>query len=165
MKSGIVAWASMVAPAMMALGCGGAPQASQAPSTPAAEATAGSALDGGASAPDSSAAPPPPEHPFAKSAIEATSLIDEAINGRVNELTRCVEEARMRRKSPHERLMVEIGIDQEGHLLGVELPKKEKRDKAFVDCVLAALQGAPFPKSHAGVITVRKIFEDKAVYK
>lgn len=177
MKSGIVAWASMVAPAMMALGCGGAPQASPSPATPAAEATA-AASDGGNSPSASTAptagsntpaaapaAPPPPEHPFAKNAVEATSLIDDAINSRVNDLARCVDDARMRRKSPHERLSVEVGIDQEGHLLGVELPKKEKRDKVFVDCVFAALQGAPFPKSHSGVITVRKTFEDKAVYK
>ena len=30
---------------------------------------------------------------------------------------------------------------------------------------IAALRGAPFPKSHAGVITLRKTFEDKAVYR
>ena len=50
-------------------------------------------------------------------------------------------------------------------MLGVKLPKEEKKDKEFVDCILAALRGAPFPKSHAGVITVRKTFEDKAVYR
>ena len=50
-------------------------------------------------------------------------------------------------------------------MLGVTLPKKEKHDQVFVDCVIAALRAAPFPKSHAGVITVRKTFEDKAVYR
>ena len=61
--------------------------------------------------------------------------------------------------------MVEVGIDQEGHMLGVKLPKGEKADKVLVDCVLAALSHAPFPRSHAGVITVRRTFEDKAVYR
>lgn len=50
-------------------------------------------------------------------------------------------------------------------MLGVQLPKKEKKDKELVNCVLAALRGAPFPKSHSGVITVRKTFEDRAVYR
>ena len=61
--------------------------------------------------------------------------------------------------------MVEVGIDEEGHMLGVQLPNKEKKDKALVDCMLDALRGAPFPQSHAGVITVRRTFEDKAVYR
>jgi hypothetical protein len=83
----------------------------------------------------------------------------------VNELSACVEDARTRRKNAHEKIVVEIGIDQEGHMLGVKLPKGEKNDKALVDCVLGALRAAPFPRSHSGVITVRKTFEDKAVYR
>ena len=117
------------------------------------------------SAPDPAAPPAPPAHPFANNAAEASSLIDDAINSRISDLTQCVEAARTRRKSAHAKLVVEIGIDEEGHLLGVKLPKGEKPDKPFVDCVLAGLAGAPFPRSHAGVITIRKTFEDKAVYK
>jgi hypothetical protein len=92
-------------------------------------------------------------------------MIDDAITSRVDDVTACVDAARARRKSPHEKIVVEIGIDQEGHMLGVKLPKGEKPDKALVDCVLTALRQAPFPRSHSGVITVRKTFEDKAVYK
>jgi hypothetical protein len=92
-------------------------------------------------------------------------MIDDAITSRVNELSACVDAARERRKSPHEKIVVEIGIDQEGHLLGVKLPKSEKKDDALVTCILDALRPAPFPRSHSGVITVRKTFEDKAVYK
>ena len=109
--------------------------------------------------------PPAPAHPFASNAAEATSLIDDAITSRANELGKCVEAARTRRKSLHEKIVLEVGIDEEGHMLGVKLPKGEKNDKALVDCVLAALRGAPFPRSHSGVITVRKTFEDKAVYR
>ena len=107
----------------------------------------------------------PPAHPFASNAVEATSLIDDAITSRANELDECVEAARTRRKSAHEKIVVEVGIDEEGHMLGVKLPKGGEADKALADCVLAALRGAPFPRSHAGVITVRKTFEDKAVYR
>jgi hypothetical protein len=137
--------------------------ASPAGSAGAATASPGAAAGAAGSA---AAAPaPPPAHPFANNASEATSLIDDAITSRVNELTQCVEDARARRKSPHAKLVVEVGIDEEGHMLGVKLPKGEKADKTFTDCVLAALRGAPFPKSHSGVITVRKTFEDKAVYR
>ena len=173
---------------MIAIGCGGSPKGAASASgatatgasTPASAAAdgadGGGALDSGdatnaagasgagsaASAPQASA---PPAHPFANNAVEATSLIDDAINSRANEIMQCVDAARERRKTPHAKLIVEVGIDQEGHMLGVKLPKGEKADKTFVDCVLAALNGAPFPRSHAGVITVRKTFEDKQVVR
>jgi hypothetical protein len=176
---------------MIAIGCGGAPTAaatspagasSSSPagdagtapsgateaipaSAPAAGGGVASAAPPGAASDSAAAAPPPPAHPFAKNAVEATSLIDDALNSRANELGQCVDAARARRKSAHAKLVIEIGIDEEGHLLGVQLPKGEKPDKGFVDCVLAGLRGAPFPKSHAGVITLRKTFEDKAVYR
>ncbi len=92
-------------------------------------------------------------------------MIDDAITSRANELADCVEAARTRRKSPHAKLVIEVGIDEEGHMLGITLPKGEKPDKVFTECVLTSLRGAAFPKSHAGVITVRKTFEDKAVYR
>jgi hypothetical protein len=183
--AGMTRWGSLVGSAMIAIGCGGSPKSGAsspvattpsgvpidavdsgaAPSVAAASAAAspsGAPTTAGAPAP---APPPPPAHPFANNASEATSLIDDAITSRVNELTQCVEDARARRKSPHAKLVVEVGIDEEGHMLGVKLPKGEKADRTFTDCVLAALHGAPFPKSHSGVITVRKTFEDKAVYK
>ena len=174
-------WGSLVGLAMIAIGCGGSPKGAASPSSagPSSEATDSGApvtpgADAGAStgsateaaSPSAAAAPPaPPAHPFASNAAEASSLIDDAITSRANELGDCVEAARTRRKAPHAKLVVEVGIDEEGHMLGVKLPKGEKPDKAFSDCVLTSLRGAPFPKSHAGVITVRKTFEDKAVYR
>jgi hypothetical protein len=190
MIHGMTKWGSRVWVAMIAIGCGGSPKsAASAPTataTPQSAATTDSAAappvaaastsappaagQPAPSAPPSESAataatPPPPEHPFAKNAVEATSLIDDAINSRVDGLGKCVDAARARRKSAHEKLVVEVGIDEEGHMLGVQLPKHEKKDPEFVNCVLDALRGAPFPKSHAGVITVRKTFEDKAVYR
>jgi hypothetical protein len=191
-KAGMTRAVSLVGVSMIAIACGGsskqaAPPASASASTTSAvpadsaapsAAAAATATGGPAPAPSSSttatsqpaaapapATPPPPEHPFASTADQATSLIDDAITSRANELGECVEAARARRKSPHAKLVIEVGIDEEGHMLGVKLPKAEKADKGFTDCVLAALKGAPFPKSHAGVITVRKTFEDKAVYR
>jgi hypothetical protein len=180
-------WGSLVGWAMIAIGCGGSPKgAASAPNAEGAAAATNGDAGGavlatadasapsatppasapGATATDATpAAPPPPAHPFANNAVEATSLIDDAINSRANELGQCVDAARTRRKEAHARLVLEVGIDEEGHMLGVKLPKGEKADKTLVDCVLAALRGAPFPKSHAGVITVRKTFEDKAVYR
>ncbi len=141
-----------------AAGTAGPASADSATSAPAGAASA-------SSTPGTPPTPAPPAHPFANSPDEATSLIDDAITSRANELGACVDAARARRKTPHAKLVLEVGIDEEGHMLGVKLPKGEKPDKAFVDCVLASLRGAPFPKSHAGVITVRKTFEDKAVYR
>jgi hypothetical protein len=187
-------WGLLVCSTMALAGCGGAPKnaaspatsssAPGAPSDTTADAGAGVATGKGAAAiataaapanpppaaaPDAPAAAPaapaPPQHPFASNGAEATSLIDDAITSRVNEVTACVEAARTRRKSPHEKIVVEIGIDQEGHMLGVKLPKGEKHDKELVDCILDALRPAPFPRSHSGVITVRKTFEDKEVYR
>jgi hypothetical protein len=189
MIHGMTKWGSRVGLAMIAIGCGGSPKSAAsaptgtaapqsaattdsaaAPPPAAASASAAGAGQPAPSAPPSASAatavtPPPPEHPFAKNAVEATSLIDDAINSRVDGLGKCVDGARARRKSAHEKLVVEVGIDEEGHMLGVQLPKHEKKDPEFVNCVIDALHGAPFPRSHAGVITVRKTFEDKAVYR
>jgi hypothetical protein len=191
---GMARWGSLVGAAMIAVACGGSPKnapaspgattastgavdavdsgsaaASPTPAPSASSAAPAPSAGGGAASPGAPAGasvpPPAPAHPFANNASEATSLIDDAITSRVNELTQCVEDARARRKSPHAKLVVEVGIDEEGHMLGVKLPKGEKVDHVFSDCVLAALRGAPFPKSHSGVITVRKTFEDKAVYR
>jgi hypothetical protein len=195
MIRGIVGLGSLVVAGMIAIACGGTPKPADAPAqTTAAGAPASSAPAPSASgaAPTAAAAPssssgswtstpltpvspagsasagsaaPPPAHPFAKNAVEATSMIDDAINSKANELTACVEDARKRRKDPHAKIVVQVGIDENGRLIGVEMPKGEKKDKALSDCLLQALHGAPFPESHAGVITVRKTFEDKAVYR
>jgi hypothetical protein len=179
---------SLVVTSMLVVGCGGSPKtpassagapgsdatgatlAADAGTSSAAMAPVPSPSDPAAGAAESdagagAATTPPPEHPFANNAAEATSLIDDAVSSRSNELSACVEAARARRNAPHVKIVVEVGIDQEGHMLGVKLPKGEKPDKPFVDCVLAGLRGAPFPRSHAGVITVRKTFEDKAVVR
>jgi hypothetical protein len=187
MIRGIVALGSLVVAGMIAIACGGGTKPADTPAqtTAAAPASTGSgaasalatapaastspAAAGSAAAPSGSAsapaAPPPPAHPFAHNAEEATSLIDDAINAKAAELTACVDEARKRRKEPHAKIVVQVGIDESGHLIGVEMPKGEKKDKALADCLLKGLHDAPFPESHAGVITVRRTFEDKAVYR
>jgi hypothetical protein len=96
---------------------------------------------------------------------EAQELIQEQVNARMKALWKCVEDYRARVGKPREPVVVDIGIDQEGTLLGVTTPnaKKAPLDPALQQCVMATLHGAPFPRSHAGVITVRQTFSDVAV--
>ncbi len=176
---------SWVVVAMTAIACGGPPKAAAPASGPEGDAAVGSessatappstdgadastavpASSGATAAVSDAGAAGPPAKPFAHNAEEATSFIDDAITSRSNALVTCVNDARTRKKDVHAKIVVEVGIDEEGHLLGVKMPKGAKPDKALVDCVLTALRGAPFPRSHAGVITVRRTFEDQAVVR
>ncbi len=106
-----------------------------------------------------------PERPFASTPAEATSLIDAAIDAKVVEMARCVEAARAQRKNPHQKISVEVGIDQQGHLMGVKAPPGGQKDPDLFACVQGVLTGANFPTSHAGIITVTKSFEEQALYK
>jgi hypothetical protein len=92
-------------------------------------------------------------------------MIDAAIDARAASLVKCVEAARPKRKNPHAKILVEVGLDQEGHLLGVKPPAGAQADPDLYACAQAALQGANFPRSHAGIITVVKTFEEQAVYR
>lgn len=103
--------------------------------------------------------------PFAKSGLEATSMIDDAITSKHAEIAKCVRAARERRKDPHAAVVVELGIDQEGSLIGTKTAKGQKADPPLLDCVRDALRDAPFPRSKAGVITVTRRFSDEVVYK
>jgi hypothetical protein len=145
-------------PAVLSLvACGGSKPNANGPSAPAASAAP--------APPDAGVAPPAPaERPFAKTALEATNLIDDAIETRRSGILQCVQAARGRRHEPRARIEFELGIDQEGTLIGVKPPKGQKADRALDECVRDALQGAPFPRSTAGVVTVRKGFSDELVY-
>jgi hypothetical protein len=131
-------------------------------------ASPGSAAAGGAgasAAPSAPAPPPPPEHPFASNASEATSLIDAAVDARAPLLLPCITAARAHRKNPHEKIQIEVGLDETGHLMGIKAPKGAPSDPELFACAQKALTGANFPTSHAGIITVTKTFEDQAVYR
>jgi len=108
---------------------------------------AGGAADGGAN-----------EQPFAGSAAEATMLISAAVDKKGAEIGACVREFRVRKNLARERVTVSFGIDMEGKLLGVT--SKGKEDAELKACVQRALEGARFPRSHAGVITVTKTYEE-----
>jgi hypothetical protein len=156
----------MVAMTCLLIACGGSKPASTTPGASAGEAPTASQ---GAAAPSaatvSDAAPPKAERPRAATSAEATTLIDEAVNQRLPQIAACVTEARERLKDAHAPLATEIGIDQEGALIGVKTPKGSKVDLKFNDCVRDALKGAPFPRSTSGVITVKKSFSDGVIYK
>jgi hypothetical protein len=132
---------------------GGAPGGSTATAAPTQDAGG----DGGVEESN------PAEPPFAKTPQEATMHIDAAVDAKQKEMHKCVDDARARRKDPHAKVVLEIGVDQEGKLIGVKLPKGVS-DPALVDCTREALRAAVFPKSHFGVLTVRKTFEDETVY-
>jgi len=135
--------------------CGGArrPEA-DGPSASAKGPGASEHGDAGAAAADASAA-----KPFAGSPTEATQLIGAAIDKHSSELGKCVADYRSRKKMPHERVEISVGIDQDGRLLGATV-KGGKPDAVLSECVQRALASAPFPRSRAGVIQITKSFEE-----
>lgn len=143
--------AALVALGALACGAGKAPDGGGAG---ASLPTTKDANDAGTTA---DAAPPP--KPFAGSATEATQLIGAAIDKGSTQVQKCVSEYRVRKNMPHERVTISMGIDQEGKLLGATLPKG-KTDEILSTCVQAALANAPFPRSHAGVISITKTYEE-----
>jgi hypothetical protein len=112
-------------------------------------------VDGGADAASA-------ERPFAGSPGEATQLISAAIEKRAPDVSKCVTEYRARKKLPHERVELTVGIDQEGRLLGAALKGTKQQDTALSECVTRSLAGLPFPRSHAGVIQITKSYEEIA---
>ena len=120
------------------------------------------AVAANAAAADAGATAPAPEaHPFAKDAADAESMIDDAIESKHAGVEKCAGEARKRSGDPHGKVSLLVGIDQEGAVIGVKVPKGEKKDEALLVCVRAALKGAPFPRSHNGVITIKKTYEEQ----
>lgn len=139
--------------ALGALACGtGKPDGANAPTHP----TTKESTDAGSAA---SADAGPPAKPFAGSAAEATQLIGAAVDKGSDKVQKCVSEYRARKNMPHERVTISMGIDQEGKLLGATLPKG-KTDEVLSTCVQSALANAPFPRSHAGVISITKTYEE-----
>lgn len=156
MRSRLVSCLVLVLVLVMA--CGGRPTAQPASSPEKPEPDAGAApVNAGAAPADAGA--PPPERPFAGSASEATQLISQAIDKKAEAIAKCVREFRYRKHVAHERVEISVGIDQEGRLLGVTLPKG-KKDEALSSCAMGALRTAQFPRSHSGVITVTRTFEE-----
>jgi hypothetical protein len=128
-------------------------------------AAAGSGQDGGAtgaSAPLDAASPDAAkgERPFAGSATEATQLVSAAIDKHREEMGACVNAYKTRKKLGRARVEVQVGIDQEGNLLGATLKGGKAQDEELTTCVQRALATAQFPRSHAGVISVTKVYEE-----
>lgn len=155
----LVAMALLVAPALVATtsaGCGTPSSTPGAAAAPGAASAKDGAGDGGAA---SAADAAPAARPFAGSAVEATQLIGAAVDKKSAEVQKCVVEYRARKNLPRERVSIQLGIDQEGRLLGATLPKG-KTDTVLSDCVQKALADAPFPRSHTGVISITKSYEE-----
>jgi hypothetical protein len=134
--------------------CGGG--ASQPAANPAPADAKAASKNADAGAADAAA---PAERPFAGSVSDATQLISIAIDKKNDDVARCVREYRVRKKLEGKRVAVSMGIDQEGRLLGVTLPKGQT-DLELSACIQSALKDALFPKSHAGVISVTRTYEE-----
>lgn len=149
---------SVVSAAFIAA-CGAGAAGGAAPGAPSA-ASAKEGSDGGAATTAASAADAAPApRPFAGSAAEATQLIGVAVDKNAAAVMKCVSEYRARKNLPHERVTISMGIDQEGRLLGATLPKG-KTDTPLSECVQTALANAAFPRSHSGVISITKSYEE-----
>ncbi|MDB4993075.1 MAG: hypothetical protein JWM74_507 [Myxococcaceae bacterium] len=141
--------------------CGGSKAPADAPASSSPSATPSASA---AASTSTTPAAAKAERPVAATSQEATSLIDDALTLRQKEIGHCVLDARTRRNNLHAEVVLEIGIDQEGRLIGVKNAKGAAADPALQQCVLTALQDAPFPRSKAGVITVKKNFTDQVFY-
>jgi len=142
---------------LLAMGCAGKQGGADAPAT--RDVGASIAGDGG-----THGSTPAPRH-FANTPLEAQTLIQDQIDAHMKTLWKCVGDYRAKKGDPHKPVTVDVGIDQEGTLLGVMNPnhKEGDLDPALRDCLLKELHGLDFPRSHAGVITVRQTFTDAAV--
>jgi hypothetical protein len=152
---------SSIAVGSVVLACFLSCAASQPGATPSpATGGAGPQGDAGIAAADARV-----ERPFAKTALEAQSLIQALIDAHIKPLWKCVEQLRAAKGDPHKAVTVDIGIDQEGNLLGVTTvnAKQGGLDPTTRDCMFGALHGLPFPRSHSGVITVRQSFTDEVI--
>jgi hypothetical protein len=136
------------------LACGRSNQALRSPEPSPA------AVNAGAPAPAA-----PVAHPFANTVLEAQTIIQEQIDAHMKALWKCVDAYRANKGDPHKAVVIDVGIDQEGNLLGVTTSntKAGGLDPALRQCLWDGLHGLPFPRSHAGVITVRQTFTDAAV--
>ena len=157
-----VSFAALAALLALASACGGGKATDSGAGHPqpgsGSAASAKDAADGGGAG-GSSADAAPKQRPFAGSAAEATQLIGDAVEKKAPEVLKCIADYRTRKNLPHDRVSVSLGIDQEGRLLGATLPKG-KTDTALSECVMQALGSAPFPRSHSGVISITKSYEE-----
>jgi hypothetical protein len=148
----------IVLAAFFVAGCSGG-GASKDAASPKPDAKEAGAPGSSSAAADAGPADAGGGKPFAGSAAEATQLITEAVDKKQDALKKCVQEYRYRTHLAHDKVTISIGIDQEGRIIGVMLPKN-KEDKDLTACVQGALKDTVFPRSHAGVITIMRSFEE-----
>jgi hypothetical protein len=154
-------WKAAAAALVLSLGCAGSRSHADGPA-PVADAglQAGDGLASPkASASSSATSTPTVERPFAKTPLEAQSMIQEQIDSRIRVLWKCVDAYRAKKGDAHKEVIADIGIDQEGNLIGVTAPNARQGgelEPTLRTCLADALRGLAFPRSHAGVITARE---------
>jgi hypothetical protein len=148
---------------------GGAPASpTPAATTASTEPAPGSATSAGktpaATAAGANAAKPAPERPYASTAAEAHSLIDEQIRGHMEALWQCLAPRIAAGSGAHRKVAFDFGIDQDGRLISVMASdtKSTPLEPATKACVADALRDAVFPRSRSVVTTVRETFTASA---
>jgi hypothetical protein len=153
-----------------------APGGGSPASPPGAGTTAGQPEATGASAATSAGSPPAstgaassapahaPERPYASTANEARSLIDEQIRAHMEGLWQCVANRIAAGTGRHRSVVLEFAIDQDGRLIGATAvgAKSHPLDPAAKACVADALREAQFPRSKSPISTVRETFTASA---
>ena len=94
----------------------------------------------------------PKERPFANTPLEAQSLIQEQIDAHMTPLLEVRERLPPKKGDPHKPVVVDVGIDQEGNLLGVTSPniKKGDLDPVMRDCMTDGPSWASVPQESRG---------------
>lgn len=100
---------------------------------------------------------------MAATAAEAQKVIQEQIDSRMKPLLQCVQDFRTAKKSDV-AIVVNVVID-DGRLVGISSADKKHRDldPTLRGCMFAALKDAAFPRSRAGILSVRQTFGDTVV--
>ena len=97
--------------------------------------------------------------PTAKNETEARGMISDAMDSRRETVNACVTKAIARTSGAQSQIAVEVGVDQEGNLIGVKAPAEAPSDDALNTCLIEALRGANFPRSNLGVVIATERFE------
>ncbi len=139
---------------------GGAPASPAASTEPAPGFPTSAGTAPAATAAGANAAKPAPERPYASSAAEAHSLIDEQIRGHMEALWQCVAPRIAAGSGANRKVAFDFGIDQDGRLISVVASdaKSKPLEPAAKACVADALRDAVFPRSKSVVTTVRETF-------
>lgn len=86
-------------------------------------------------------------------------MINEVMDSRSETVNACVAKAIARTSGSVSEIAVDVGVDQEGGLIGVKAARGSATDTTLNSCLVDALRGANFPRSRLGVVIATERFE------